>query len=318
MKEATAKKEVFLLFFFHKNNGKQRSQLFFSLCALGCRSTCGQRWFFSSTALLLPPREEVCMKAEEERGNWENSSRRQIHPWLLKAIVCPLPAPSPSLHLPPPPQFPCQRPSCCHVMCWHCGSRWESQHWLMVQWAPRGVFISLKIHKAAVTNRPLMLQSRICSETSFREIREKSRRNSLAAYSFTWSAVSVTISWVVGDERRSKTKKMTLEPVVLDSGVLKGLFTQNVLLFTHRAITTIDNNIWPNCLHYLISLFCFLLGWQKVIKVNLRSMCSLYIYIYIYLCFSFCIQWKKYNRGLERHKSQTEFLFLVQFPFNTA
>lgn len=164
-------------------------------------------------------------------------------------------------------------------MCWHCGSRWESQHWLMVQWAPRGVFISLKIHKAAVTNRPLMLQSRICSETSFREIREKSRRNALAAYSFTWSAVSVTISWVVGDERRSKTKKITLEPVVLDSGVLKGLFTQNVLLFTHRAITTIDNNIWPNCLQYLMSLFCFLLGWQKVIKVNLRSMCSLYIYI---------------------------------------
>lgn len=278
MKVATAKKEVFLLFFFHKNNGKQRSQLFF-LCV---RWAVDQHAVKGDSSHPLPffslHARKCAWRQKRKRRNWENSSRRQIHPWLLKAIVCPLPAPSPSLHL-PPPQFPCQRPSCCHVMCWHCGSRWESQHWLMVQWAPRGVFISLKIHKAAVTNRPLMLQSRICSETSFREIRKKSRRNSLAAYSFTWSAVSVTISWVVGDERRSKTKKITLEPVVLDSGVLKGLFTQNVLLFTHRAITTIDNNIWPNCLQYLMSLFCFLLGWQKVIKVNLRSMCSLYIYI---------------------------------------
>lgn len=67
----------------------------------------------------------------------------------------PFPAPSEVAVYAP---SPCQQASCSHVTRWHGGSRWESRCWLMVQWAPRGVFISMKIHKAAVTNCPLSLR----------------------------------------------------------------------------------------------------------------------------------------------------------------
>lgn len=115
------------------------AHMFFSV--LRFRSTCGQRLFFPATALVLPPREEVCANTEDG-GIWG------AHPSVKCTHNCW--RPSSDRHNPRPlPQVKCQStphpPANRHpVMCWHGGSRWESRCWLMVQWAPRGVFISTK------------------------------------------------------------------------------------------------------------------------------------------------------------------------------
>ncbi len=143
MKKATAKNKCSYYFSFIRTMENNAPSLFFSVCWVDQHAVKGD----SSQPLPF-------FSLHARKCVWRQKRKEAIgrtHPGVKFTHDCWRPSSAPSLPqvlvYTPPPQFSCQRPSCCNVMCWHCGSRWESQHWLLVQWAPRGVLFPWKSTK---------------------------------------------------------------------------------------------------------------------------------------------------------------------------